>query len=120
MSVFHPARNRRSELITDGLRLTPVAFSVSYDSTARTHEQRSAVKGAYMGEAAFAFPAARLERPARLNTHEHCVITRQCGSTLTGILVNLSEEGFCLETPLRSRATSAYKCECSGQDLKAQ
>ncbi len=51
-----------------------------------------------MGEAAVAFPAARLERPARLNTHEHCVITRQCGSTLTGILVNLSEEGFCLES----------------------
>ena len=51
-----------------------------------------------MGEAAVAFPVARLERAARVDTQEHCVITRQGGRTVIGVLVNLSERGFCLES----------------------
>ncbi|GAA3890078.1 hypothetical protein GCM10022276_06390 [Sphingomonas limnosediminicola] len=50
-----------------------------------------------MREAAVVIPAAKLERAARLETDEQCVITRQCGTTVTGVLLNLSEKGFCLE-----------------------
>jgi hypothetical protein len=57
-----------------------------------------------MGEAAMALFRSRLEREARMDTQEACIITRQCGTTVTGVLVNLSEGGFCLEstTPLWS------------------
>jgi hypothetical protein len=55
-----------------------------------------------MGEAAVVYPAGKLERELRLNTQEHCVITRQDGTVVTAILRNISERGFCVEsaTPL--------------------
>ena len=38
------------------------------------------------------------QRPLRLETVEHCTIVREDGNLLVGILVNLSDEGFCVET----------------------
>lgn len=37
-------------------------------------------------------------RPVRLEAVEHCTIVREDGSLICGILVNLSDEGFCIET----------------------
>lgn len=37
-------------------------------------------------------------RAARLKADEPCMIVREDGSLLSGILVDLSNEGFCVET----------------------
>lgn len=41
------------------------------------------------------------ERPARIPAHEHCTIARQDGSLNDGLLLNLSDEGFCVHVRLR-------------------
>ena len=38
------------------------------------------------------------QRPIRLEAVEHCTIAREGGSLIGGILVNLSDEGFCVES----------------------
>lgn len=40
-------------------------------------------------------------RPARMVAYEHCTVAREDGSLETGLLLNLSEEGFCVQTTLR-------------------
>lgn len=40
------------------------------------------------------------ERPARIGAYEHCTIARQNGSPDAGVLLNLSDQGFCLQTSL--------------------
>jgi len=40
-------------------------------------------------------------RPARVSGHEHCTVAREDGSLASGVLLNLSEEGFCVETSFR-------------------
>ena len=56
-----------------------------------------------MGEAAVAYPAALVERGPRIQTREYCVIVRASGACVPAVLVNLSEQGFCVEavSPLR-------------------
>jgi hypothetical protein len=39
-----------------------------------------------------------LERPARIEAHEHCTVVRENGSLMGGFLVNLSDECFCVDT----------------------
>jgi hypothetical protein len=51
-----------------------------------------------MGDAVRALLPGNVEREARTNTCEHCLIARQDGSIVTAILVNLSEQGFCVES----------------------
>ncbi len=38
------------------------------------------------------------QRPIRVEVAEHCTIVREDGTLVDGILVDLSDEGFCLET----------------------
>ena len=40
-------------------------------------------------------------RPARVTAYEHCTVAREDGSLASGVLLNLSEEGFCVETSFR-------------------
>lgn len=42
------------------------------------------------------------EKSARLGTHEHCTIARENGALNTGVLLNLSDQGFCIKTNLRN------------------
>ena len=57
-----------------------------------------------MGDASGELPPGKFQRAPRVNTYEHCIIARQNGHTVTGILVNLPDEGFCVEsaTPLHA------------------
>lgn len=41
------------------------------------------------------------ERPARIVAYEHCTIARQNGSFDAGVLVNLSDRGFSVQTRFR-------------------
>lgn len=38
------------------------------------------------------------QRPVRLEAIEHCMIAKEGGRLIGGILVNLSDEGFCVES----------------------
>lgn len=40
-------------------------------------------------------------RPARVTGHEPCTVAREDGSLASGVLLNLSEQGFCVETDFR-------------------
>lgn len=41
------------------------------------------------------------DRPARVVAHEHCTVILEDGSFESGLLLNLSDEGFCVQTKLR-------------------
>lgn len=38
------------------------------------------------------------ERPPRVNIVEHCTVVRESGRVVRGLLVNLSDEGFCVDS----------------------
>jgi len=38
------------------------------------------------------------ERPPRFRAIEHCAVVRECGDVAAGILVDLSEQGFCVHS----------------------
>ena len=42
-------------------------------------------------------PLLERDRPPRTLTCEPCVLARHNGSTITGTLCNVSEDGFCIE-----------------------
>lgn len=41
------------------------------------------------------------QRPTRLLAHEHCIVARENGEVAGGLLLNLSDGGFCIESRLR-------------------
>jgi PilZ domain-containing protein len=43
-------------------------------------------------------PSGVLPRPVRADALEHCVIARESGELVPANLINLSNEGFCVET----------------------
>ena len=72
-----------------------------------------------MGSAQLATVPVQRDRPPRTITREHCVIARQNGSIVTGILVNLSERGFCLESATPFDATEQIELRVLGTRLQA-
>lgn len=42
--------------------------------------------------------AKKVRRPTRIEAGEHCTVVCENGSLVGGLLVNLSDEGFCVES----------------------
>ena len=42
--------------------------------------------------------AKQVKRPTRIDAVEHCMLGREDGSLIGALLVNLSDEGFCVDS----------------------